>query len=193
MFEKLGKLTGFVVLFPTLVQFMVGQNTPRTSISQERVAQAITAAGFNVLPDQVEFLSNAKATTAGAALQVVSATPASNGTARVALRCQNHRECLPFYVLLHGLKPIHAGGSHAPIQLASLKDQAEGSLLPAQLVRGGDHATLILETADSRVSMPVICLQSGFRGQIIRVRSNDGKRLYRAEVVTGNLLKGSLE
>ncbi|HXY14393.1 MAG TPA: flagella basal body P-ring formation protein FlgA [Terriglobales bacterium] len=192
MLEKFSKLTWLVILFPTLVQLAVGQNGPRTSISEERVAKAITSAGIYVLPGQVEFLSDLGATTRDVVLQVIGATPKTGSTAIVELRCRDHRECLPFYVLVHGMTAIHSSnGSHAPLQLASLKDRAQGTLSP-QLVRSGDHATLILETADSRISMPVICLQSGWRGETIRVRSNDGKRLYRGEVVASSLLKGSL-
>jgi hypothetical protein len=189
MSEKLEKLTLLVILFPTLVHFCVGQNAQRAFITEERVAQAITSTGIPVLPAQIEFLSEFRATTADAALQVVAISPASSRGARVQLRCQDRRECLPFYVLVHGMEG--SNGSKARLQLASLNGQTQNTL-STELVHGGDHATLILEAADSRIRMPVICLQSGLRGETIRVRSNDGKRIYRAEVVRANLLKGSL-
>ncbi len=189
MSEKVEKLTLLLILFPTLVQLAVGQNAQRTLITQERVAKAITSAGVYVLRSQVEFLSEFSATTSDAVLQVVATSPATSGEARVQLRCRDRRECLPFYVLVHRIKI--GNGSPAQLQFASLNGRAQ-DILSAQLVHSGDHATLILETTDSRISMPVICLQNGLRGQTVRVRSNDGKRLYRGEVVAPRLLRGSL-
>ena len=189
MSEKIEKLTLLLILFPTLVPLSLGQNAQRALITEERVAKAITSAGLPVLPAQIEFLSDLSATTPDAHLQVVATRPANSGAARVQLRCQDRRECLPFYVLVHGIKSGKV--SRAPLQLASLNGRTQNTL-STELVHGGDHATLILETADSRISMPVICLQGGLRGQTVRVRSKDGKRLYRGEVVRANLVKGSL-
>jgi len=60
------------------------------------------------------------------------------------------------------------------------------------VIRGGDHATLILESPDSRMRLPVICLQSGVLGQRIRVASPDRKQYYEAEIVSPGMLKGNL-
>ena len=59
------------------------------------------------------------------------------------------------------------------------------------VIRGGDHATLILESPDFRMRFPVICLQSGVRGQRVRVASPDHKQFYEAEIVAPGMLKGS--
>ncbi len=133
---------------------------------------------------------------AAASLHVVKVANAAAGpnaggtitarTIQVRLRCQDNHECLPFYVLVHGIDDPKALGAE-PKALRALAQAA----MPAT-VRGGDHAILILETADSRLSFPVICLQSGNRGQKVRVSSPDHARFYDAEVVAAGLLKGSL-
>ena len=74
-------------------------------------------------------------------------------------------------------KPGHAFGS-APVQPI--------------LMRDGDHATLVFENAAIRISLPVICLQSGSRGQKVRVVSADHKRYFTGEILESGLLRAAL-
>ncbi len=147
------------------------------------------ATGIEVIPDQIELLSHGNSTTADARLQVVSISRGTTGasTTIAKLRCQDNRECLPFYVLLHGVDDRVKNGRLGVALASSIKPRNLHDL-----IRGGDRATLVLETPDARMSFPVICLQSGMRGQKIRVASVDHKRFYDAEIVTVDLLKGTL-
>jgi flagella basal body P-ring formation protein FlgA len=56
----------------------------------------------------------------------------------------------------------------------------------------GDPATLVFDNSRLRISLPVICLQSGSRGQTIRVESRDHKRFFKAKIVESGLLKATL-
>jgi hypothetical protein len=119
-------------------------------------------------------------------MKVVGMTDAAPGTIKVKLRCRDSHECLPFYVLVHGVDRVKVGSAKEgamPLSKASSRQN---------VVRGGDRAILILETPDSRMSFPVICLQAGTRGQKVRVTSTDRRRFYDAEVVAAGILKGSL-
>jgi hypothetical protein len=156
----------------------------RSASSVEGVVDALALAGIVVGPSQIELLSGISST--GESVRVVSVTDGTAGTVNVKLRCQDNHECLPFYVLVHGLDDAKVSSTivrQAPVGKASSVQN---------VIRGGDHATLILESPDSRMSLPVICLQSGVRGQKIRVASPDRRQFFDAEIVSPGMLKGSL-
>jgi hypothetical protein len=151
----------------------------------------MTSAGAGVNPDQIEFLAGARNIGESARMRVVSVTTRTNGSLKVKLRCEDNHECLPFYVLVHGV-PVHGLDR---VNLVVSKRGAEplaAVSAPPNLMRGGDHATLILESEDSRLSVPVICLQSGAQGQTIKVTSPDHRQVYEAQVVAVGMLKGTL-
>jgi hypothetical protein len=171
---------------PTIAQTPSQTTTARVLDPVPSIVDALASAGIPVQPSQIELLSGASALREGATVRMVKMTDAAPGTIRVTLRCQDNRECLPFLVLVHGV---------APVKPKSVTSDAMVHVLPKPQqtgVRGGDHATLILETSNSRMSFPVICLQNGNRGQTVRVTSTDRARFYQAEVVAPGLLKGNL-
>jgi flagella basal body P-ring formation protein FlgA len=63
---------------------------------------------------------------------------------------------------------------------------------PAVLVAPGKPAKLVIETATLRMTALVTPLESGVKGQIIRVRNLDTQRVFEAEVVGGGLLQAEL-
>jgi hypothetical protein len=86
--------------------------------------------------------------------------------------------------LLGGSSPrviAHKGGS---------TQQAMSS--PVVLVAVGKPAKLVVETATLRMTALVTPLQSGVKGQIIRVRNQDTHRVLKAEVVGVGLLQAEL-
>jgi flagella basal body P-ring formation protein FlgA len=155
-------------------------------VSTRQIVDAMASAGIIVNADQIERLSEVNRAASSATMRVVSVSDRTAGTdtIKAKLRCHDNRECLPFYVLVHGVDSANTTqlGAHAmPAKDGSLQN----------VVRGGDHATLVLESPHSRMSLPVICLQSGMRGQTIRAASLDRKRFYAAEVVAAGTLKGN--
>jgi hypothetical protein len=157
----------------------------RTAIPVQRVAEALASAGMAVNPNEIEFLSGASWTDERAKVRLVSVGPGSEGKTKVKLRCQNNHECLPFYVLVDGMRRADRNSPTARLEPVILP------AIPPKVIRAGDHATLILETGDARMSFPVICLQSGVLGQRIRAASPDRKQLYDAEVVASGMLRGN--
>jgi hypothetical protein len=143
---------------------------------------AIATTGTVVHPYQIELLSQVSLGSKGT-LRVVSVTNTDTeaGTVKAKLRCQTNTECLPFYVLVHGVDKVKK----------TITVAAGESMLP-NVIRGGDRATLILESSNSRMSLPVICLQNGVLGQRVRATSLDRKRVFDAEVVSAGMLKGNL-
>ncbi len=112
------------------------------------------------------------------------------------VRC-SRRECLPFLVhakvdrkhALHIRELVNSSGSIAPRQRP---------MLPAKLFAGptlvnaGSAAKLLLEGERLRITVPVICLERGRRGQTIRAKAVEGHRLFHVRVVDRGLVVGSL-
>jgi hypothetical protein len=175
-----------VMLLAAMPAAMSQTPVVRTTVLAHSVADAMQRTGTAVNLDQIELLSGGSDIGESAELRVSSVTNRTDGALKVKLRCRDNHECLPFYVLVHGLDQAH-------LILPERRAQPLAAAVASQnLIRGGDHATLILESPDSRISMPVICLQSGVRGQTIRVASTDRKQFFEAEIVATGMLKGSL-
>jgi hypothetical protein len=185
--QSANNIVAAAVMFLAVMPVAMGQTSVvRTAALAHSVADAMELTGTAVNPDQIEFLSGGSNIREGAEVRVLHATNRTDGAVKVELRCQDNQACLPFYVLVHGLDGVNL---KLPEKRAQLVTAARA---PQSLIRGGDHATLILESRDSRISMPVICLQSGQRGQTIRVSSTDRKQVFAAEIVATGMLKGNL-
>ncbi len=168
-----------------------GTPASRAAISSQGIVGAMASAGMTVSASRVEFLSQVTANTHDPDLRVVTITPGTPGTARVKLRCHDNEECLPFYVVVHDVPSVSAGQTHAVSPSASKQDLTVVPVPKERVVRSGDSATLIVETSDMRMQIPVICLENGARGQKIRAVSIDRKRFYEAEVIAAGTLKAS--
>ncbi len=182
----MNKVAWPVLTLIALVSFARSQTSvARDVISARRVADVMVSAGIPVNPGQIDLLG-VVSTGESASLQVVSVTDRTAGSVKVKLRCRNNQECLPFYVLVHGIEIPKASAAKTDVA-SELKTTA-----PPDIIHGGDRATLILESGDARLSLPVICLQSGTLGQTIRVASPDRREYFDAEVVAKGTVKGSL-
>jgi flagella basal body P-ring formation protein FlgA len=186
MLKARNKLVWFVLMFAATVPAATSQTGVRNVILTRQVADAMELAGIVVNPERIELLSGISATRENASMRVVSVTDQTAGAVKVKLRCQDNQACLPFYVLVHGFDGVNA--THALVSAAPVAKETS----PQSVIHSGDHATLILESPDSRMSLPVICLQSGSPGQKIRVTSPDHRQFFDAEIVATGILKGSL-
>jgi len=162
----------------------------RSAITSQLVAAAMASSGMAVAAAQVEFLTPVSASDQAPGLKVVSVASGTSGAANVKLRCRDNRECLPFYVRVHGLNVT--GLQTDPLEGTHAQSLVVRRAPKQRVVRGGDPATLILESADMRINLPVICLENGVFGQKIRVASTDRKQFFEARVVEAGMLKGSL-
>ena len=168
--------------------------TSRFSISSQRVAEALAAAGVRVSAGQVRFLSPVSATSNDSGLEVMDVANWTGDTRKAELRCHDRRACLPFYVLLtsSGTAEAHDRTSISETKAAPPAGAASPTQSQQILMRDGDRATLVFEESALRITLPVICLQSGNRGQKIRVVSADHKRFFTAEIVQSGLLRATL-
>jgi hypothetical protein len=166
----------------------------RIAISPERVASAMAEAGWKVSPGQVKLLSQLSFAARDTWLQVVRVTHWQENTLKVELRCHDPRACLPFYVLINQGGTADKPGQTLSTDSESHPGQRHSELettVEKPLMRSGDPATLTFRDRGLSITMPVICLQSGSQGQMIRVASADHKRFYKAEIVGPGLLKAT--
>ncbi len=98
---------------------------------------------------------------------------------RFLLWTSKEPQVLPFYVTVEGL-------------LGARESTQRVTSPPIVLVAAGKPAKLVVETATLRMTALVTPLQSGVKGQIIRVRNQDTQRVFEAEVVGVDLLQAEL-
>lgn len=162
-------------------------------LDSQQIAAVLAQNGIRVAEGQVELLTEIRATRADPAMEVMAVEPWQQASAKIRLRCRQREECLPFYVLVRWTSRREsetALGQWAVSEPHSTLPR--GSQHGPWLVRNGERATLILEGEHSRVQLPVVCLANASAGTRIRVSSTDRKRIYVAEVVGNQLLKGGL-
>jgi len=183
---------GSLLLLAILVPHAMGrESNSRFPISSQGVAEAMAAVGVPVIAAQVKFLSQVTAVGPNSGLEVINLAKWTEDRLRVELRCHDPRVCLPFYVLVEGGTAAMSAAVSAQVAGGPRRNLFR---IPRKqiLMRNGDHATLMFEDRTVRITMPVICLQNGDRGQTIRVTSTDRKQFFKAEIVGSGLLKVTL-
>jgi hypothetical protein len=186
--RTLGSLLLLSILVPRAVG---GESSARFPLSSQGVAEAMAALGVQVAAAQVRFLSQVTAVGPNSSLEVINLAKWSEDRLRVELRCHDPRVCLPFYVLVQGGTAAMSDAISALVGPIPRRDIFR-SPRKQILMRNGDQATLMFEGHTVRITMPVICLENGDRGQTIRVTSTDRKQFFKAEIVRSGLLKVTL-
>jgi|SRR6185437_2480054 len=194
-----GKLAGGLATSAILVAALAllcsaGPIRDRFAISPERVSSVLQQAGIRAKSAQVEFLSPVSSMAENPQLTVVSVARWREGKLKALLRCRNNRECLPFYVVLHDndmTGPVSVNFLNAIQGEFSTKQKTRKRSAEKLLVRGGQRATLIMKNRNLRITLPVLCLENGKRGETIRLSSPDRKQKYTGEVVEAGLLEGN--
>lgn len=143
-------------------------------------AQGVIGADASIapLPPVEQRKSAVRITVAG--VQVLTPT-----TARLRLRCRDAGECLPFYAVVAW--PSEEQMRSGIRAFTSARSPAVAAK-PAVMMRAGKDAMLFVRGAHSEMQIPVISLQNGAMGSLIRVTSRDHKQIYRAEVVNERVL-----
>jgi hypothetical protein len=97
------------------------------------------------------------------------------------VRCSNSAECLPFLVAFRCSRPASA---------AVERPQANRSPKRGSAVHPGETARLDMTIPGANLSFPVICLEGGDVGEIIRTRALAGNRIFAATVTGPRQLRG---
>ena len=178
---------GWLLLAMLAPPALAEPNAARMRISSSQVAGALQAAGWKISAAQVKFLSQVTSDRAEPGLEVVEVSKWREDQGKARLRCHDRHACLPFFVLIEGVDSNVVGaGTSSSVQKIAL-----GSAPVPPLMRSGDHVAMVFADKALRIRIPVICLQSGSRGQTIRVTSEDHKRFFKAEVVAPGVLRAT--
>lgn len=94
----------------------------------------------------------------------------------IELRCAQPRHCIPTLAMLNIAAPQLFEGTSVRRQLPIL-------------VRAGEHRSLLSDFGTLRFTEPVICLQSGHAGQVIRVRITGTRKLKLAVITESGELR----
>jgi len=109
---------------------------------------------------------------------------------RLRMECREAGACLPFLAYLRrdsGERDFFGidfpGRSQAGMPSCRLASPGQSRSLPREppTIRSGERALAVLSAGGLRVSAAVTCLERGARGEIIRVRGEEG-RIFRARV-----------
>lgn len=191
IFGRVTRLVAVAALLGIATNATGSVSPGRFIISPEHVVRALEQVGISPDADNVEFLSLVSSAIQNPQLSVVNIARWRPGDLKVRLRCRSNRECLPFYVVLRDTKAEKIpSGLLSATQVNPVPVKKQRKPVDKPLVRGGQRATLVLKNHDLRITIPVICLESGVRGEIIRLSSPDRKQKYAGEVVAAGLLQG---
>jgi hypothetical protein len=186
---KLFAVLSALLLVGTISSLRADDNG-RTLISRERIVGALHSSGIPVAAEQMEQLSQMTAAEPNPLLRVLSVDMMDGESDKVLLRCEHPNTCLPFYVLVHwgpsgerfGSRPGQSDENSAPY----------GSRSQNLLVRSGKIVKLVLDGNYIHMTLPVLCLQSGGRGQRVRVISKETKKRYVARVTGPGVVTTSM-
>ena len=163
----------------------------RVPIDRDQIISALSQQGVRVAAPQVDLLCELTATQSQPRLQVVSVSRLDGQTSKVRMQCERNDICLPFYFLLHWTDPTE--GDAASTTWTAQGQRSRRHLSRDEImVRSGRRAILVFEGSNYRIRIPVLCMESGAKGQAIRVMSTDRKKTYVARVVSPRLLQGTL-
>lgn len=163
----------------------------RFPLAKEAVATALQEAGLKVAASSVELPLALTAASESPTLQVSKAELLANGHLRIRLGCRSSQECLPFFAMV---TPPAEGIALTEIARldATLHAGMPFQRTNAPALRAGSPTTLLMGDDHMRIAMPVISLDSGALGAEVRVSTADRKRVFRAVVVSPQVVRGDL-
>jgi hypothetical protein len=110
--------------------------------------------------------------------------------AQFQLECRESGECLPFLAYADAGRSTAMGSQKAAGSAcrAAFRPRAAPSASRKNLIRVGDHATVVFRGRRLHLTTLVTCLERGGEGAIVRVRNEDGQ-IFRARVSAPALLE----
>ncbi len=109
-------------------------------------------------------------------------------------RCRNPRACVPFIVRVQSEGP--QVGEHSPYFLNTQRNEKLLQPLrhaelakPKPIMRRGQVSVLLWEQDGIRLTVPVVCLENGGKGEMVHTRVLSSGRVVRAIVLSREMLK----
>jgi hypothetical protein len=181
----------FAVLLAGASVLARAEDNVRTTISRETILGALHSSGMQIVANQIEQLSGVTAQVPNPLLRVLSIDAMDAESDKVLMRCESPNTCLPFYVLVHWPQNIRKSAVRPGRQdetLSQLEAQAASIL-----VRSGKFVMLVLNGEYIHMTLPVLCLQNGGRGQQVSVINKATKKRYLARVTGPGVVTSVLQ
>ena len=148
----------------------------------ERIAQlleqqtnCIQPEGLGVDRRSLRILDSSQLAIPAASFRLAGLQRTTRDAYLATVRCSNSVECLPFLVAFRCTGPANATVD---------RPQANRRPKRGSAVHPGETARLDMTIPGANLSFPVICLEGGDVGEIIRTRALAGNRIF-AVIVTG--------
>jgi hypothetical protein len=141
----------------------------------ERQTQCFKPGGSGVERQSLRILDSSQLSIPAASFRLAGLQRTARDEYLATVRCSSSTECLPFLVVFRCGRPASA--------MVERPKVARG-LKRGSAVHPGDRARLEMTITGANLSFPVICLEGGDVGEVIRIRAIATNRVF-AAVVTG--------
>jgi hypothetical protein len=156
--------------------------------TDERIAQLLDREthdfrlkGLSVDRQSIRILDSSQLSSGAASFHLAGLQRTTRDEYLATVRCSSSAECLPFLVAFRCSGPVGAS-VHRPEVIRRAK--------PDAAVRRGDTARLEMTTTGAKLSFPVVCLEEGSVGEIIRARAIGNRRIFMAMVIGPRRVRG---
>ena len=191
---------------PIVATIGLGQSVQPTRypITEASVAKLLQTSGVDVTSSYVHLPMKLTAKSSDPHLQIVATQRVMDGEVRLQLRCRVAGDCLPFDAIVdtgnrgaiiadikqraNSNYPVPSS-NHSTIAALGLRT-VEGT---QAFVRAGLRVLLVIQGGKMEIHLPVIAIDSGSKGTVVRVCSVDRKKTFRAMVVDSSTVRGLVE
>jgi hypothetical protein len=149
----------------------------------EREAHCSQLEGSGLDRQSMHILDSSQLSSSAASFRLAGLQRITRDGYLATVRCATTTECLPFLVVFHCRRPA---GDTVERPKASRSKRAS-------IVHTGDRARLEMTITGANLSFPVICLEAGDIGEIIRTRAIATNRIFTAMVTGPGQLRGMEE
>lgn len=168
------------------------------------VSRALEQAGFSLDPAQIQLPAVLTSASITPALVPYHVERARDGSLRVQLRCAKTGDCLAFTITVSAdadkvdeMTRLVAGTqSSNTVRSTTAAPRASGSTPTDEeqpVIHPGQQLTMWLEDGHIRIHLPVVALDRGTQGMILRVSTSDRKSIFHAIVLDRNTVKGIVQ
>lgn len=171
-----------------LLAGMPGWLAAQVPSAVERVTQALEQGlqssayfGLRARPDSIRILDSSQLDGPPVALHLVQLQPKGGDEFLAKLQCSGSPACIPFLVV------FRCAGCSPLLPAATRKTKPTTGPLA---VRQGERAQLAMRISGGNAWFPVVCLQAGAVGEVIRARTIDKDRVLAAVIVGPRQLRG---
>jgi len=159
------------------------------TLTASQIAEVLRASGIETRAENVEMVSAVPIAGSDVALQLLDWNRLSDSETWLRLRCKSSEQCLPFFVIVHGMPQAFAAKIARDPRRSRFALQNRSK--QPTLIRAGSRAVLVLEGGRARITTTVICLDNGALRSRVRVKNPATRQILMAEVVGKGVVRST--